>query len=137
MSGDLRVLAAVRALLCVSATNGAFAQKQGGILKIPHFDSPASMSLHEEATAATQGQMMGVFNNLVMFRQDVPQTSVQSIVPHLAPSWPWNEEGTELTLPLRKGVKWHDGKPFTAEDVKCTWDMLSGKTGDELRLNPR
>src|SRR5215475_8084502 len=137
MNRDLRVLAAAGALLLTSATNGAFAQKQGGILKIPHFDSPASMSLHEEATAAVNRPMMGVFNNLVMFRQDVPQTSMQSIVPDLATSWSWNEEGTELTLPLRKDVKWHDGEPFTAQDVKCTWDMLSGKTSDKLRLNPR
>jgi len=42
MSGDLRVLAAAGALLCVSATNGAFAQTKGGILKSLHFDSPAS-----------------------------------------------------------------------------------------------
>jgi len=35
---------------------------------------------------------------------------------------------TRLTFHLRKGVKWHDGKPFTAQDVKCTWDMLSGKS---------
>ena len=136
MKRQLRVLAA-GALLFASATHGAFAQKQGGILKIPHFDSPASMSLHEEATAAVNRPMMGVFNNLVMFRQDVPQNNMQSIVSDLATSWSWNEEGTELTLPLRQGVKWHDGKPFTARDVKCTWEMLSGKTSDKLRLNPR
>src|SRR5712691_7617294 len=136
MKRQLRVLAA-GALLFASATHGAFAQTQGGILKIPHFDSPASMSLHEEATAAVNRPMMGVFNNLVMFRQDVPQNNMQSIVPDLATSWSWNEEGTELTLPLRQGVKWHDGKPFTARDVKCTWEMLSGKTSDKLRLNPR
>ena len=35
------------------------------------------------------------------------------------------------------GVKWHDGKPFTAADVKCTWDMLTGKSEDKLRTNPR
>jgi len=136
MKRQLRVLAA-GALLFASATHGAFAQTQGGILKIPHFDSPASMSLHEEATAAVNRPMMGVFNNLVMFRQDVPQNNMQSIVSDLATSWSWNEEGTELTLPLRQGVKWHDGKPFTARDVKCTWEMLSGKTSDKLRLNPR
>ena len=44
---------------------------------------------------------------------------------------------TRLTFHLRKGVKWHDGKPFTAQDVKCTWDMLSGKSSEKLRLNPR
>jgi len=27
--------------------------------------------------------------------------------------------------------------PFTAQDVKCTWDMLSGKSSEKLRLNPR
>ncbi|TMJ42185.1 MAG: peptide ABC transporter substrate-binding protein, partial [Alphaproteobacteria bacterium] len=115
----------------------ASAQKQGGVVKMSHFDSPASMSLHEESTAAANRPMMGVFNNLVMYKQDVPQNSMQSIVPDLAASWSWSEDGTELTFPLRQGVKWHDGKPFTANDVKCTWDMLSGKAGDKLRLNPR
>jgi peptide/nickel transport system substrate-binding protein len=102
-----------------------------------HFDSPASMSLHEEATAAANRPMMGVFNNLVMYKQDVPQNSMQSIVPDLAVSWSWSEDGTELTFPLRQGVKWHDGKPFTAQDVKCTWDLLTSKSGEKLRLNPR
>jgi peptide/nickel transport system substrate-binding protein len=137
MKRDPRVLAAAGALLFLSAANGALAQKQGGILKMSHFDSPASMSLHEEATAAANRPMMGVFNNLIMYKQDVAQNSIQSIVPDLAVSWSWNEEGTELTLPLHQGVKWHDGKPFTAKDVKCTWDMLSGRSDDKLRLNPR
>jgi peptide/nickel transport system substrate-binding protein len=81
-----------------------------------HFDSPASMSMHEEATGAVNRPMIGVFNNLVLFRQDVAQNSMASIVPDLATGWSWNEEGTELTLQLRQGVRWHDGKPFTARD---------------------
>jgi peptide/nickel transport system substrate-binding protein len=72
-----------------------------------------------------------------MYKQDVPQASLQSIVPDLATSWSWNEEGTELTFPLRQGVKWHDGKPFTAKDVKCTWDLLTGKANEKLRIDPR
>jgi len=135
---DLRALAAAGSLLvAMSVSEAAFAQKQGGTLRMSHFDSPASMSLHEEATAAANRPMMGVFNNLVMYKQDVPQNSMQSIVPDLAVSWSWSEEGTELTFPLRQGVKWHDGKPFTAHDVKCTWDMLTGKSENKLRLNPR
>jgi peptide/nickel transport system substrate-binding protein len=95
------------------------------------------MSILEEATRATLQPMIGVFNNLVMYRQDVAQSSLQTVVPDLATSWSWNEDGTELTFPLRQDVKWHDGKPFTAKDVKCTWDLLMGTGSDKLRVNPR
>jgi len=88
MKRHLRVLtAAGLALIAMSASEAAFAEKQGGVLRMSHFDSPASMSLHEEATAAANRPMMGVFNNLVMYKQDVPQNSMQSIVPDLAASW--------------------------------------------------
>jgi peptide/nickel transport system substrate-binding protein len=115
----------------------AAAQKSGDVLIMSHFDSPASMSMHEEATGAVNRPMMGVFDNLVMYRQDVAQNSMASIVPDLATGWSWNEEGTELTLPLRPGARWHDGKPFTAKDVRCTWDLLTGRSAEKLRLNPR
>src|SRR5258708_10477529 len=138
MKRSLRVLAAAAAWLLAQASGeAAFAQKAGGVRNISHFDSPASMSLHEEATAAAVRPMMGVFNNLIMYRQDVAQGSLQSIVPDLATGWNWSEDGTELTFPLRQGVKWHDGKPFTAKDVKCTWDLLQGKPSEKLRVNPR
>jgi peptide/nickel transport system substrate-binding protein len=80
---------------------------------------------------------MGVYNNLVMYKQDEPQNSMKSIAPDLATSWSWSEDGTELSFKLRQGVKWHDGKPFTAEDVKCTFELLLGNAKDKLRLNPR
>src|SRR2546429_3790761 len=129
-------LAASTAFLCLAASP-ALAQKSGGILRRSHFDSPASMSILEESTRAALQPMMHVFNNLVMYKQDVAQTSLQSIVPDLATGWSWNEEGTELTFPLRQGVTWHDGKPFTARDVQCTWDLLMGLSGEKLRVNPR
>src|SRR5947207_5758650 len=138
MIASARTLAAIGVLLITTIAGGpALAQKQGGVLRLSHFDSPASMSILEESTRAALQPMMHVFNNLVMYKQDVAQTSPQSIVPDLATSWSWNEEGTELTFPLRQGVKWHDGKPFSAKDVKCTWDLLQGKAAEKLRLNPR
>ena len=51
----------------------AEAQKSGGVLIMSHFDSPASMSMHEEATGAVNRPMMGVSNDLVMFDQHVAQ----------------------------------------------------------------
>src|SRR5712691_2428218 len=136
---DLRIAAvAVSALLLAMAGSAtAFAQKQGGILRMYDPDSPASMSIHEEITVYAEGPMMGVFNNLVMFDQHVNQSSLGSVIPDLATGWSWNEDGTELSLPLRQGVKWHDGEPFTARDVRCTWDLLTGKLTDKLRVNPR
>jgi peptide/nickel transport system substrate-binding protein len=129
----------VAAGVLVSSTiaQEATAQKKGGVLRMPHGDSPASMSILEESTIAAEAPMMGVFNNLVLFNQHVPQNSLLSVVADLATSWSWNEVRTELKLPLRQGVKWHDGKPFTANDVKCTWDLLASKASEKLRLNPR
>jgi peptide/nickel transport system substrate-binding protein len=133
-----QALALAGALIAGSAlANHALAQKPGGVLKMYFFDSPASMSIHEEATLAGQGPMMGVFNNLVMYDQHIAQTSINTIVPDLAGEWSWDEDKTGLTFKLRQGVKWHDGKPFTAKDVKCTMDLLQGKSADKLRLNPR
>jgi peptide/nickel transport system substrate-binding protein len=135
MASALRILAATLAM--VAFTSLAIAQKPGGVLRVHLLDSPASMSIHEEATVVAERPVMAVFNNLVVFDQHVAQNSMASIVPELAKSWSWNEEGTELTFVLRDGVKWHDGKPFTAADVKCTWDLLAGRSADHLRVNPR
>src|SRR5438105_4496589 len=121
----------------VIAAMPASAEKQGGILRQYMIDSPASMSIHEEATVYSQRPMMAVVNNLVLFDQQVKQNSLDSIVPDLATGWSWNEDGTELTFALHESVQWHDGKPFTANDVKCTWDLLTGKASEKLRVNPR
>jgi peptide/nickel transport system substrate-binding protein len=129
-------IAAVTLLFAVAAVP-ASAQKQGGVLRMYNPDSPASMSILEEATVFAEGPIMGVFNNLVMYDQHVKQNSLQSVVPDLATAWSWSEDGTELTFQLRQGVKFHDGKSFTARDVKCTWDLLTGNATDKLRINPR
>ena len=70
MTLKLRVaVAASVVLIAMSAGGTAFAQKQGGILQMPGFASPASMSIHEESTIAAGIPLMGVFNNLVLFDQ--------------------------------------------------------------------
>src|SRR5947209_5186409 len=138
MTRKLRAFFAIGGLLtALLADSPALAQKLGGILRMYSRDSPASMSIHEEATVFAEGPMMGVFNNLVIYDQHVPQSSLQSIVPDLATAWVWSEDGTEVTFPLREGVTWHDGRPFTAKDVQCTFEMLTGKSSEKLRVNPR
>ena len=77
-------------LVTMAAGAPVSAEKPGGILKMYSPDSPASMSIHEEATFVAEGPMMGVFNKLVMFGQHVKQNSLDSIVPDLATAWSWN-----------------------------------------------
>ena len=115
----------------------ASAQKHGGILRVYHRDSPASMSIYEETTISTLMPTMGVFNNLVVFDPQKPQNRLDNIVPDLAEAWKWNDSGRELTFTLRRNIKWHDGNAFTANDVKCSWDLLTGKAKEKLRLNAR
>ncbi len=102
-----------------------------------HRDNPPSASILEEATNSTVIPFMPVMNNLVIFDQSKPQNGADDIVPDLARSWSWSADGKELTFKLQDGVKWHDGKPFTAKDVVCTFDMLMNKGDNKLRKNPR
>ena len=102
-----------------------------------HRENPPSMSIHEEATYSVNVSSMPIFNNLVIYDQHKAQNSVETILPELATSWQWSDDGKALTFKLREGVKWHDGKPFTSADVKCTFDMLLGKSQNKFRKNPR
>lgn len=62
-------------------------------------------------------------NNMVRIADDG-----QTIVPNVAKSWKWNDDFTEITFSLRKGHKWSDGAPFTADDVTF-WanDIINNK----------
>ena len=85
MKRELCVLAAAGSLsLTLLAAAPALAQKQGGTLRQYMIDSPASMSIHEEATPVATRPMAAVFNNLVLFDEHLPQNSLASIVPDLA-----------------------------------------------------
>ena len=74
-------------LMGAAAPDAAWAQKPGGVLRITHRDSPASMSIHEEGTISVVLPMMGVFNNLVRFDPAKKQNSLDDIVPDLAEKW--------------------------------------------------
>ncbi|MBO4225665.1 ABC transporter substrate-binding protein [Bradyrhizobium neotropicale] len=130
---------AVAALCWLAAYDVSLAEtpKSGGILRMYHRDSPGSASIHEGASYSFNVPFMPIFNNLVIFNQHVAQNSVDTIVPELAESWAWSDDKKKLTFKLRNGVKWHDGKPFTSADVKCTFDLLMGKSQQKFRQNPR
>ncbi len=138
MSARLAMAAAMLLSALLTAIEPTAAQKQGGTLRIYHRDNPPSASPHEESTVSVTLPFMSLFNNLVLFDQTKPLNSLDTIVPELGASWAWDASKTKLTFKLREGVKWHDGKPFTAKDVQCTWHALLGKEGqEEFNRNPR
>lgn len=53
-----------------------------------------------------------------------PRDPQDPIQPGLAEDWSWSADGTELTLYLRKGMKWSDGAPFTTADITFWWEDI-------------
>jgi peptide/nickel transport system substrate-binding protein len=128
----------VALLAILLAATPAAAQKRGGTLRLYHNDTPPSTSLLEESTIASVTPFAAIFNNLVVFDPARPHESLDTVIGDLAESWSWDATNTRLTFKLKQGVKWHDGAPFTAKDVQCTWRMLIGKQdGADFHRNPR
>jgi peptide/nickel transport system substrate-binding protein len=71
--------------------------------------------------AASQDVAGLIFNGLVKYDTDL------SIIGDLAESWDISKDGLVITFHLRKGVRWTDGKEFTADDVKFGFDTITNK----------
>ncbi len=75
-----------------------------------------------------------IFNGLVKYDRDM------NIVGDLAESWDISNDGLVITFHLRKGVRWQDGRPFTAEDVMYTYRVTvdpktpTAYSGDFLKV---
>jgi peptide/nickel transport system substrate-binding protein len=136
---NTKLLRLAVAAIAMSAAGAAQAEepKHGGILRMYHRENPPSMSIHEEATYSVNVSSMPIFSNLVIYDQHKAQNSLDTVLPELATSWSWSDDKKSLIFKLREGVKWHDGKPFTSADVKCTFDMLQGHSQNKFRKNPR
>ena len=128
------------ALVCVVAgvvvsTSPGWARKQGGTLRIQHMDTPPSASIHEEATVSVVVPFMSIYNNLAIVDRNAPKNTLDTNIPDLATSCETKDGGHKLVFKTRDGVRWHDGKPFAAADVACTFDLLLSP--DKLPRNPR
>jgi peptide/nickel transport system substrate-binding protein len=116
------------------------APKAGGSLNVMlREDLAQGFSIHETSTISTVFPASPCFNNLVFFDPLKRQESVDTIIGELAEKWSWQDNYRNLVFFLRRDVKWHDGKPFTAKDVKFTFDMVREAPNAEgkIRLNPR
>jgi peptide/nickel transport system substrate-binding protein len=113
---------ALLALLALTAT-GAVGQEKprpGGILNWYVYADPGRLDIHAESPLSVQQAVAGIYSGLLHYDPDDPG----KIAPDLAERWTVSPDNLTYTFHLRKGVKWHDGQPFSATDVKATFDRV-------------
>jgi peptide/nickel transport system substrate-binding protein len=109
--------------LVVLGVSGGTAQEKpryGGILNWYDYGDPGRLDVHTESPATVQYATAGIFSGLLHYDPDDPS----KITGDLAERWTVSPDGITYTFHLRKGVKWHDGQPFSAADVKATFDRV-------------
>ena len=113
--------------------------KYGGVLVTSPLSADAEPVAPRGVDVATIQQASPCFNNLVYYDPTKKDESVDTIIPELAERWSWQDKYRNLVFFLRHDVKWHDGKPFTSQDVKYTFDMVRGapEAKAKLKVNPR
>lgn len=95
----------------------------GGILRYG-LSYPRSFDSHQGTPWGPQATLP-VFNQLVMFDINYKETVPETIIGDLAESWETSLDGMSITFKLHRGVKWHDGMPFTADDVIYSLDKMN------------
>lgn len=89
--------------------------KYGGTLIVGADGEPSTLNLDISYSIIATLAVSGVFNLLTRLDYDLNPR------PDLAESWKISEDGLTYTFNLAKNANWHDGKPFTSEDVKFTF----------------
>ncbi len=96
------------------------AAKRGGTLRYGILSAAAHFDVHQSGTVANIGPQSPMYDTLI---RRSPRDG-QTIIPDLAQRWEISPDGRKYTFHLRKGVKFHDGADFTAEDVKATYERI-------------
>jgi peptide/nickel transport system substrate-binding protein len=134
----LLVSVGILVMLGVVAAGAVSAQspRRGGTLNAMLAEDPPGLLIPESATVSTVWPMMSCYSNLVWFDPLKPVETADSIIPELAERWSWQDNYRNLVFFLRRTVKWHDGQPFTAKDVKYTFDATREARGRARKVPP-
>ncbi len=94
--------------------------RPGGVLTWFDYGDPGRLDVHAESPLVVQQATAGIWSGLLHYDPDNPS----KIAGDLAERWTISPDGKTYTFHLRKGVKWHDGQPFSAADVKVSFDRI-------------
>lgn len=107
-----RLLGFAAAMAVAAHVSIASAQQRGGTLIITTTPEPATITNALSSAPTTAEVATKIFDGLLEYDMDLKP------IPSLAESWTVSPDGKAVTFRLRKGVVWHDGKPFTSSDVQ-------------------
>src|SRR5918993_5703330 len=94
--------------------------RSGGELVFAVAETPPSFDGHRETTFAMIHPIAPHYSTLLRFDPH----NYPKIIGDIAESWSFSKDGLTLTVKLRKGIKFHDGSPLTAQDVKATYEKI-------------
>ncbi len=94
--------------------------RTGGILTWFDYGDPGRLDVHAESPLVVQQATAGIYSGLLQYDPDEPTRIVGDVAEH----WTVSADGKTYTFHLRKGVKWHDGQPFSSADVKASFDRM-------------
>jgi len=117
-SSPARTLLAA-SLLAVAALVPAHAQKRGGTLTYTYHPEPTAMSTISTTAVPVSLIASKIYESLLEY-----EGAGMKPMPGLAESWTVSKDQKTYTFKLRKGVTWHDGKPFTSADVKFSIEKV-------------
>ena len=107
-------------LIVAASATAAEAPRAGGELVFAVGETPPSYDGHRETTFGMLHPVAPHYSTLLRFDpQNYPK-----IVGDVAESWTTSRDGLTVTFKIRRGIKFHDGSPLTAHDVKATYDKI-------------
>ncbi|TAK73298.1 MAG: ABC transporter substrate-binding protein [Dehalococcoidia bacterium] len=103
-------------------TAAAVQPKSGGRLQQAQAGDPPTFDLHTSSTNLIARPAEPLFSTLVQYDPAKPAEKPGDIIPDLAESWEVSKDGLTYVFKLKQGVKFHDGTPFVAADVKASYE---------------
>jgi peptide/nickel transport system substrate-binding protein len=114
------ILALAVALATPAAVQAADTPRHGGILLAVIGADPPSLDAHQESTFATMQLVAPLYSTLLQ----VDPLAYPKIIGDVASEWKISPDGLTYTFKIRSGIRFHDGSPLTAADVKATYDKI-------------
>jgi peptide/nickel transport system substrate-binding protein len=102
------------------AGSAAETPRKGGVLLAVIGADPPSLDPHQESTFATLQPMAPLYSTLLQ----IDPYSYPKIIGDAATEWTISPDGLTYTFKIRPGIRFHDGAPLTAADVKATYDKI-------------